>query len=169
MPCSHCEHIVRLFPCPTPLDCEQRCHPCRAVHSMPTKPRNSPARDSSLPCEDGMPVEAASVLRLIRAFLATGSSGMGQPSAADTLSVERAGVLLWDLSADADAAPGMSLCSSMQYTCDTGCQHTRAHFLWCALASRAPSDGAPPSRPKPPNLCLSHPQTRLAVTNCRLG
>lgn len=68
-------------------------------------PSNSPARDSSLYAEDGMPVEAASVLRLIRGFLASGSSSaVGQ---LDALGVERAGVLLWDLSADADAAPGM--------------------------------------------------------------
>jgi hypothetical protein len=48
-----------------------------------------------------LPFEAASVLRLIRGFLEC--SYVDQP---DALNAESAGVLLWDLSADADAAPG---------------------------------------------------------------
>lgn len=47
-----------------------------------------------------LPFEAASVLRLIRGFLWTGAAQPGK------LNAESAGVLLWDLSADADAAAG---------------------------------------------------------------
>jgi hypothetical protein len=48
-----------------------------------------------------LPFEAASVLRLIRGFLEC--IHVDQP---DALNAESAGELLWDLSADADAAPG---------------------------------------------------------------
>lgn len=56
-----------------------------------------------------LPFEAASILRLIRAFI-----GCYDSDATDLPSPEAAGMLLWDLSADAEAAAGMITADSTE-------------------------------------------------------
>lgn len=51
-----------------------------------------------------LPFEPASICRLVRGFLACDTDASN-----DLPDVEAAGMLLWDLSADSDAAPGEQL------------------------------------------------------------
>lgn len=67
----------------------------------------APISDSS----KDLPFEPASICRLMRAFLACEKDDTN-----DLPSVEAAGMLLWDLSADSDAAAGELLTTAVRST-----------------------------------------------------
>lgn len=58
-----------------------------------------------------LPFEPASMIRLVRGFLAC-----DKDASDDLPDVEAAGMLLWDLSADSDAAAGEHLSSAVHWT-----------------------------------------------------